>query len=112
MLFLDEPTTGLDPASRLGMWDLIEELVAQGTTTLLTTQYLEEADRLADQHRGRRPRHGDRPRHADELKADLGGDRVYVTLAPGADRPRRRRGARRSAAIAVAAAASSRRAAS
>ena len=49
VLFLDEPTTGLDPVSRLGMWDLIEELVAQGTTTLLTTQYLEEADRLADQ---------------------------------------------------------------
>ena len=48
VLFLDEPTTGLDPRSRLGMWDLIEELVAEGTTTLLTTQYLDEAERLAD----------------------------------------------------------------
>ncbi len=49
VLFLDEPTTGLDPRSRLGMWELIEELVAGGTTLLLTTQYLDEADRLADQ---------------------------------------------------------------
>jgi ABC-2 type transport system ATP-binding protein len=48
VLFLDEPTTGLDPASRLDLWDVIEELVADGTTVLLTTQYLEEADRLAD----------------------------------------------------------------
>jgi ABC-2 type transport system ATP-binding protein len=48
VLFLDEPTTGLDPASRLGLWDVIESLVADGTTILLTTQYLEEADRLAD----------------------------------------------------------------
>ncbi|MBY8849448.1 ATP-binding cassette domain-containing protein [Saccharothrix sp. MB29] len=48
VLFLDEPTTGLDPRSRLGMWDVISELVAGGTTLLLTTQYLEEADRLAD----------------------------------------------------------------
>ena len=48
VLFLDEPTTGLDPRSRLAMWDLIDELVAEGTTTLLTTQYLDEADRLAD----------------------------------------------------------------
>jgi len=48
VLFLDEPTTGLDPASRLGLWDVIESLVADGTTILLTTQYLEEADRLAN----------------------------------------------------------------
>ena len=48
VLFLDEPTTGLDPRSRLAMWDVIEELVADGTTVLLTTQYLDEADRLAD----------------------------------------------------------------
>ncbi len=49
VLFLDEPTTGLDPRSRLEMWDIIRELVTEGTTLLLTTQYLEEADRLADQ---------------------------------------------------------------
>ena len=49
VLFLDEPTTGLDPRSRLAVWDLIEELVAGGTTTLLTTQYLDEAERLADE---------------------------------------------------------------
>jgi ABC-2 type transport system ATP-binding protein len=48
VLFLDEPTTGLDPASRLDLWDVIETLVSDGTTVLLTTQYLEEADRLAD----------------------------------------------------------------
>jgi len=48
VLFLDEPTTGLDPASRLELWDIARELVADGTTVLLTTQYLEEADRLAD----------------------------------------------------------------
>ena len=49
MLFLDEPTTGLDPRSRIGMWEVIDELVSEGTTTVLTTQYLDEADRLADQ---------------------------------------------------------------
>jgi ABC-2 type transport system ATP-binding protein len=48
VLFLDEPTTGLDPRARVGLWDVISELVAGGTTLLLTTQYMEEADRLAD----------------------------------------------------------------
>ena len=48
LLFLDEPTTGLDPASRIELWDVVGELVASGVTVLLTTQYLEEADRLAD----------------------------------------------------------------
>ena len=48
VLFLDEPTTGLDPRSRIGLWEAIEALVAEGTTVLLTTQYLDEADRLPD----------------------------------------------------------------
>ena len=56
VLFLDEPTTGLDPDSRNELWDLLRELVADGTTVLLTTQYLEEADRLADRDRPPRPR--------------------------------------------------------
>jgi len=85
VLFLDEPTTGLDPRSRLGMWDLIEHLVAQGTTTLLTTQYLEEADRLATGivvvDHGSVIARGS----ADELKAQIGGDRVVVTLPVDGD---------------------------
>jgi ABC-2 type transport system ATP-binding protein len=81
VLFLDEPTTGLDPRSRLGMWDLIEELVAEGTTTLLTTQYLDEAERLADDivviDHGTVIAKGT----AEELKGQLGGDRLEVTVA-------------------------------
>jgi ABC-2 type transport system ATP-binding protein len=87
VLFLDEPTTGLDPRSRLGMWDLIEELVGSGTTVLLTTQYLDEADRLADRiaviDQGRVIAEGT----ARELKAQVGGERVEVTVARRDDLP-------------------------
>jgi ABC-2 type transport system ATP-binding protein len=80
VLFLDEPTTGLDPRSRLGLWDVIETLVADGTTVLLTTQYLEEADRLADSisviDNGRVIASGT----SDALKASVGGLRVAVTV--------------------------------
>jgi ABC-2 type transport system ATP-binding protein len=74
VLFLDEPTTGLDPRSRIGLWEMIEALVAEGTTLLLTTQYLEEADYLADQiaviDHGTIIARGS----ADELKTQIGGD--------------------------------------
>jgi ABC-2 type transport system ATP-binding protein len=80
VLFLDEPTTGLDPRSRLGMWDIIRSLVADGTTILLTTQYLDEADELADQivvvDRGVVIAAGT----AEELKSRAGGDVVEFTV--------------------------------
>jgi len=81
VLFLDEPTTGLDPASRLGLWDVIEGLVADGTTILLTTQYLEEADRLANRiaviDDGLLIAEGT----ANELKDRLGEDVVDIRVA-------------------------------
>ena len=80
LLFLDEPTTGLDPASRNQVWQVVRALVDAGTTVLLTTQYLEEADRLADGvsviDRGRVIAEGT----PDELKKRLGGDRIEVVL--------------------------------
>ncbi len=85
VLFLDEPTTGLDPRSRIDLWETIEGRVAAGTTVLLTTQYLDEADRLADRiaviDRGRLLAEGS----SDELKDQVGGERLDVTLEPGAD---------------------------
>jgi ABC-2 type transport system ATP-binding protein len=80
VLFLDEPTTGLDPRSRLGMWDIIRSLVAGGTTTLLTTQYLDEADELADEivviDHGLVIAAGT----AEELKSRVGGDVLEFTV--------------------------------
>ena len=85
VIFLDEPTTGLDPASRLTMWEAIGELVRDGTTILLTTQYLEEADRLADRivllDQGRITASGT----ADALKTQIGGERIELYFADPAD---------------------------
>ncbi|MSZ78356.1 MAG: ATP-binding cassette domain-containing protein, partial [Actinobacteria bacterium] len=85
LLVLDEPTTGLDPRSRNELWAVLEQLVADGTTLLLTTQYLEEADRLADQiaviDHGTVIAEGT----ASQLKRQVGGERVAVTASTEAD---------------------------
>ncbi|HET6214727.1 MAG TPA: ATP-binding cassette domain-containing protein [Micromonosporaceae bacterium] len=85
IIFLDEPTTGLDPRSRLGMWDVISERVRAGTTLLLTTQYLEEADQLCDDiiviDKGKAIAHGT----PDELKRRMGGERLHIVLGNRAE---------------------------
>ena len=87
VLFLDEPTTGLDPSARALMWDIVRQLVADGTTLLLTTQYLDEADQLAGRvaviDDGRVIAEGT----PAELKASVGGQRLLVTLAADGDAP-------------------------
>jgi ABC-2 type transport system ATP-binding protein len=84
VLFLDEPTTGLDPRGRTDMWEVIQGLVAGGTSLLLTTQYLEEADRLANNivviDHGKVIAEGS----ADQLKAQVGGERLEITVADAA----------------------------
>jgi ABC-2 type transport system ATP-binding protein len=81
VLFLDEPTTGLDPASRTALWEVIDGLVREGTTVLLTTQYLDEADRLADRisvvDRGRVIAEGT----SDQLKRKIGGEFIDLEVA-------------------------------
>jgi ABC-2 type transport system ATP-binding protein len=85
VLILDEPTTGLDPRSRVELWAVIRDLVGRGSTLLLTTQYMEEADQLADDivviDHGREIAHGT----ADDLKAMVGGDRIEVLLHADSD---------------------------
>jgi ABC-2 type transport system ATP-binding protein len=85
VLFLDEPTTGLDPRSRQGMWSVIEDLIAEGTTVLLTTQYLEEADQLANKivvlDQGNVIAKGT----SNELKSQVGGDRIEIVVESAQD---------------------------
>jgi ABC-2 type transport system ATP-binding protein len=87
VIFLDEPTTGLDPRSRGGLWDIVRDLTDDGVTVLLTTQYLDEADQLADRivviDRGRTVAEGT----PTQLKNEIGGDRIDVTMRAESDVP-------------------------
>lgn len=87
VLFLDEPTTGLDPRSRSQMWQTVQSLARGGSTVLLTTQYMEEADRLADDivviDKGREIAHGT----SNDLKAQIGGERIETVLVDPSDLP-------------------------
>jgi len=87
LVFLDEPTTGLDPRSRNQVWEIVRAMVASGTTVLLTTQYLDEADQLADRiaviDRGQAIAEGT----SSQLKASVGGGSLHVRLLDAADRP-------------------------
>jgi ABC-2 type transport system ATP-binding protein len=85
VIFLDEPTTGLDPRSRLTMWGVIEDLMKNGATILLTTQYLEEADKLADQIAVLDKGHIIAQGTANELKAKVGNERTEITIERSED---------------------------
>ncbi|MEC3979334.1 ATP-binding cassette domain-containing protein [Amycolatopsis sp. H20-H5] len=85
VIFLDEPTTGLDPSSRINLWEIVETLVEEGTTVLLTTQYLDEADRLADTIAVLSGGSVVASGTAAQLKAQVGERSITVTLEPGND---------------------------